>query len=290
LTLPGGQTPLGSSRSIMAWYKASHGDTTAPPKAKDHEALIKASHRGTTAPPKARDHKGKLYSKILLCGFRGAVPWCEASVQALQYCCLSHNFWGSRATMCAANAQRLRAGLARRVLCHCPDAPGAPLENTNHHTLARGHEPGAYAAVPMPMATAFTSAPTFSQSLANSLMQVIFTTRKALAAYCIICADSSPVSMKGVSFRYSTRYRLRMSYKARSESSFRRYPHTQPYYRSPPGRLPTPSPCMDKGLTRRHKGHKGKPCSKSFLAIFVAFWLGVRHQYMTVFNRRCPSF
>ena len=67
-------------------------------------------------------------------------PW---SLSALHYRCLSRTFVGSRAIAGysrkrAANARRLRAGLARRVLGLCPDAPGAPLESTNHHTQARG--------------------------------------------------------------------------------------------------------------------------------------------------------
>ena len=46
---------------------------------------------------------------------------------------------------------------------------------------------------PIPSATAWTSAPTFSHRVAISLMKVILVARNALAAYLIISAVSSPV-------------------------------------------------------------------------------------------------
>ena len=50
---------------------------------------------------------------------------------------------------------------------------------------------------PMPRATTSTSAPTFSQSSATSLMKVILVARKPLEAYLIISADSTLVTTNG---------------------------------------------------------------------------------------------
>jgi hypothetical protein len=51
----------------------------------------------------------------------------------------------------------------------------------------------------MPMATSCTLAPTFSQMVAISLMKVILTARKPLAAYLISSEDSTLVTTKGIS-------------------------------------------------------------------------------------------
>src|SRR5204863_6069285 len=58
---------------------------------------------------------------------------------------------------------------------------------------------------PMPRATSWTSAPTFSQRSAISLMKVILVARKPLAAYLISSEVSMPVKMIGVSIRKSGR-------------------------------------------------------------------------------------
>ena len=54
---------------------------------------------------------------------------------------------------------------------------------------------------PMPLATSWTSAPTFSHRSAISLMKVILVARKALPAYLISSAVSSVVITIGVSIR-----------------------------------------------------------------------------------------
>ena len=51
----------------------------------------------------------------------------------------------------------------------------------------------------MPLETSLISAPTFSHSAAISLMKVILVAKKALAAYLIISALSSPVKTTGKS-------------------------------------------------------------------------------------------
>ena len=59
--------------------------------------------------------------------------------------------------------------------------------------------------IPIPLATACTSAPVFSHSAAISLMKLILVARKALAAYLIISALSSPVQTIGASRKDSGR-------------------------------------------------------------------------------------
>ena len=144
-------------------------------------------HNGT-AEGEGSQTKSKF--KILLCGLRGLVAWCEASIQALHYSYRSRTPFGEPRNHVRGWG---RVESAASALTHL--APPWKARTTIPRPGVQ--EPGAYAAVPMPVATAFTSAPTFPQSLA-------------------------------VSFRYSTRYRLRMNYKAHSDSTFRRYPHTQP--------------------------------------------------------------
>ena len=58
---------------------------------------------------------------------------------------------------------------------------------------------------PMPRATSCTSAPTFSQRSAISLMKVIFVARNALAAYLISSAVRRPVNSIGAWLSYSGR-------------------------------------------------------------------------------------
>ncbi|MNE40711.1 hypothetical protein D3C80_1347480 [compost metagenome] len=58
---------------------------------------------------------------------------------------------------------------------------------------------------PMPRATCCTSAPRLSHRSAISLMKVIFSARKALAAYLVSSEVRRPVNRIGVSFRFSGR-------------------------------------------------------------------------------------
>ena len=58
---------------------------------------------------------------------------------------------------------------------------------------------------PMPRATSWTSAPTFSQRSAISLMKVILVARKALPAYLVTSAVSMLVNTIGVWMRLSGR-------------------------------------------------------------------------------------
>ena len=58
---------------------------------------------------------------------------------------------------------------------------------------------------PMPRATSCTSAPTFSQRSAISLMKVILVARKAFAAYLISSAVRRPVNIIGAWLRDSGR-------------------------------------------------------------------------------------
>ena len=70
-----------------------------------------------------------------------------------------------------------------------PPKPGPACRNFGPMRVSR----------PMPMATSWTFAPTFSQTLAISLMNVIFVARKPFAAYLISSADSTFVTTNGIS-------------------------------------------------------------------------------------------
>ena len=78
---------------------------------------------------------------------------------------------------------------------HEPPKPGPGCRNLRPMRPSR----------PMPRATSCTSAPTFSQRSAISLMKVILVARKALAAYLMSSAVSMLVNTIGVSIRLSGR-------------------------------------------------------------------------------------